>query len=183
MTTMIEEIDTGLGASVDRAAQGDEAAFVRIVEAHHPDLLRVAFVICGDADLAAETAQATWTIAWRQLDRLRDRTRLRSWLVSIAANEARRLVRGRNRRTVMELAVVSPEGDRGQGDPGLRVEDIDLANALARLDPDDRALLALRYVAGFDSFELAKATGRSPSGTRARLARLIDRLRKDLGDD
>ena len=59
------------------------------------------------------------------------------------------------------------------GDPAARSTDIDLINALARLDPDDRALLALRYVAGFDSTELARATGRSASGTRARLARLL----------
>ena len=68
-------------------------------------------------------------------------------------------------------------------DPAGRVADLDLSNALARLDPDDRTLLALRYVAGFDSTELGKATGRSASGTRARLARLLDRLRTELGDD
>jgi DNA-directed RNA polymerase specialized sigma24 family protein len=68
------------------------------------------------------------------------------------------------------------------GDPGIRVGDVDLSNALARLHPDDRALLALRYVAGFDSTELARVTGRSPSGTRARLARLLDRLRRELDD-
>jgi hypothetical protein len=38
-------------------------------------------------------------------------------------------------------------------------------------------------VAGFDSTELARATGRSPSGTRARLARLLARLRMELRDD
>jgi RNA polymerase sigma factor (sigma-70 family) len=82
---------------------------------------------------------------------------------------------------VVELAVadaVAPGVD-----PAGRVADIDLANALARLDPDDRTLLALRYVAGFDSTELARATGRSPSGTRARLARLLARLRTELRDD
>jgi DNA-directed RNA polymerase specialized sigma24 family protein len=68
-------------------------------------------------------------------------------------------------------------------DPAGAVGDLDLTNALARLDPDDRALLALRYVAGFDSTELARATGRSPSGTRARLARLLGRLRTELSDD
>lgn len=68
-------------------------------------------------------------------------------------------------------------------DPAGHVRDLDLANALTKLDPDDRALLALRYVAGFDSTELARATGRSPSGTRARLARLLDRLRTELSDD
>jgi hypothetical protein len=32
-------------------------------------------------------------------------------------------------------------------------------NALARLDPNDRDLLAMRYLAGFDGTELAIATG------------------------
>ena len=45
---------------------------------------------------------------------------------------------------------------------------VDLRAALLRLDPDDRALLAMRYVAGFDSTELATATGirrRRPSAS------------------
>jgi DNA-directed RNA polymerase specialized sigma24 family protein len=67
--------------------------------------------------------------------------------------------------------------------PDDRDEDIDLAAALARLTADDRALLAMRYVAGFDSFEIARATGRSASGTRARLARLLARLRTELGHE
>jgi hypothetical protein len=36
-------------------------------------------------------------------------------------------------------------------DPSSRAGDLDLANALAKLEPDDRALLALRYVAGLNS--------------------------------
>ena len=82
----------------------------------------------------------------------------------------------------MELSVGETSGPAG-GDPSGRTDDIDLVNALARLDPDDRRLLALRYVAGFDSTELARATGRSASGTRARLGRLLARLRTELDDD
>ena len=41
----------------------------------------------------------------------------------------------------------------------------------------------MRYVAGFDSTELALATGISASGTRSRIERLLKRLREDLGDD
>jgi RNA polymerase sigma-70 factor (ECF subfamily) len=181
MASLVNPIDDSLAKAVGLAAAGDESAFARIVAAHHHDMTRVCFVICGDLDVADEAVQAAWLIAWRKLHSLRDPDRLRAWLVSVAANEARQLVRGRMRRTVMELAV----GDTATPgvDPDVRVRDLDLTNALARLDPDDRALLALRYVAGFDSTELARATGRSASGTRARLARLLDRLRTELGDD
>jgi RNA polymerase sigma factor (sigma-70 family) len=68
-------------------------------------------------------------------------------------------------------------------DPASRVEDLDLARALEKLDPTDRALLALRYVAGLNSTELARGVGLSAPGTRRRLARLLARLRTELGDD
>jgi RNA polymerase sigma-70 factor (ECF subfamily) len=181
MATVMATIDDSLAGAVALAAAGDEFAFARIIRAHHDDMTRVSFVICGDLDVADEAVQAAWPIIWRKLGSLRDPGRLRPWLVSIAANEARQLVRRRRRRTVVELAMV---GSMSSGvDPAGHVGDLDLANALGRLDPDDRALLALRYVAGFDSTELARATGRSASGTRARLARLLDRLRTELSDD
>lgn len=177
----MSQLDDTLATAVALAAGGDETAFARIVQAHHDDMTRVSFVICGDLDMADEAVQAAWPIIWRKFASLRDADRLRPWLVSVAANEARQLVRRRRRRTVVEVAVAG--GDAFGVDPGGRVGDIDLANALARLDPGDRALLALRYVAGFDSTELARATGRSASGTRARLARLLARLRTELSDD
>ncbi len=181
MTVLSSRLADAVGDLVGEAAAGDEAAFTRIVAAHHDDMVRVCFVVCGDADLAQDAVAAAWLIAWRKLGDLREPDRLRPWLVSIAANEARQAIRRHRRHGVIELAVADAGGPAG--DPALRATDIDLVNALARLDPDDRALLALRYVAGFDSTELARATGRSPSGTRARLARLLDRLRTELRDD
>jgi RNA polymerase sigma-70 factor (ECF subfamily) len=181
MATVTVQTEDKLTGAVALAAAGDEVAFARIVQTHHDDMTRVCFVICGDLDIADEAVQAAWPLVWRKLGSLREPERLRPWLVSIAANEARQLIRRRRRRTVVELAVADSAAP--DVDPAGRVADIDLTNALARLDPDDRTLLALRYVAGFDSTELARATGRSPSGTRARLARLLARLRTELRDD
>jgi len=52
-----------------------------------------------------------------------------------------------------------------------------------RLDPADRGLLAMRYLAGLTAEEIGTATGRSASGVRTRLSRLIARLREDLDHD
>ena len=185
MSALSSSLVDAAGDLVDLAAAGDEAAFTRIVAAHHDDMVRVSFVVCGDADLADEAVAAAWLIAWRKLRDLREPERLRAWLVSIAVNEARQAVRrrGRQRRHDIVELTIADAAPAASGDPATRATDIDLADALARLDPDDRALLALRYVAGFDSTELARATGRSASGTRARLARLLGRLRTELRDD
>ncbi len=166
---------------VARAAAGEEAAFARIVAAHHHDLNRVCYLICGDLDLTDEAVQRAWVVAWRKLPGLREPSRLRSWLVAVAANEARQVMRSRGRRSIQEIALADLALENA--DPVSRAEDLDLVNALARLSPDDRSLLALRYVAGFDSFEIGRITGRSASGTRARLGRLLDRLRRELRDD
>ena len=150
-------------------------------EAHHDDMTRVCFVICGDLDVADEAVQAAGRSSGGSSVAFATGSRLRPWLVSIAANEA---PPARPPSTAQDRRRARRGGRRLSGiDPAGRVADLDLTNALAGVAPDDRALLALRYVAGFDSTELARATGRSPSGTRARLARLLDRLRTELSDD
>ena len=104
MTILAVPADEALAAAVALAVTGDEAALTRIIDAHHHDMTRVAYLICGDLDVADDAVQAAWPIAWRKLGSLRDPGRLRPSLVSIAANEARQLVRRIRRRSVVELA-------------------------------------------------------------------------------
>jgi RNA polymerase sigma factor (sigma-70 family) len=167
------------GSILERAIAGDEVAFARIVAAHHDDMARIAFFVCGDLDIAQEAEQSAWAVAYRRLKELRDPDRLRPWLMSVAANEARQIGRSQRRRTVRELAVTDAARPRDTDQAAM----IDLADALGRLDPKDRAIVGLRYIGGFESAEIGRAVGMSATGVRVRLHRLLERLRKDLGDD
>jgi RNA polymerase sigma-70 factor, ECF subfamily len=161
---------------VDSARRGDAAAFTAIVDVHHAEMVRVAFVVCCDVEMARDAAQNAWIKAWRGLPGLNQPSRLRPWLLSIAANEARQVARSRRRRPVRSIDALDIEPDAAGPTP----TSMDLAAALGRLDPSDRALIALRYLAGVDTADLARATGRTASGTRTRLSRLLARLREDL---
>ncbi len=167
---------TGL---ISDAASGDEVAFGRIVATHHGEMYSIAVVVCRDRALAEEAVQLAWSKAWGKLGSLREPDRLRPWLVSIAVNEAKQLLRKRRRRSEVEVPVDGSDKPGGV-DPATGVAGLDLRVAMRRLDPDDRALLTMRYVFGFDSNELAAAIGLSPPGTRARLQRLLARLRQEL---
>ncbi len=140
-------------------------------------MARVAYVIVGEREQTLDAVQSAWTIAWRRIGSLRDPRQVRSWLVAIAANEARQ-TRRRTRRAV--VTDISEQMIPGVGDPGDNAALVDLERALRGLNADERRLLALRYVADLDSTEIARVLGMSASGVRSRLARLLDRLRAEL---
>lgn len=177
MTQVAQQDVRGVIAS---AAAGDEIAFGRIVADHHEDMRRVCAFVTGDEVIADDAVQAAWAIVWRKLGSLREPERLRPWLMRVAVNEAKQLARRGRRRGEIEVRT-NASGVPGGVDPATGIDAIDLRAAMERLDPDDRALLALRYGAGYDATELSTALGLSPSGTRTRLERLLKRLRKDLG--
>jgi RNA polymerase sigma-70 factor (ECF subfamily) len=165
---------------LQQAVAGDEAAFARIVAAYHADMVRVAYGICGESDLALDAVQAAWLIAWRKLQNVREPDHLRSWLVAVAANEARHLVRRRHPVRVVEIPLAMP--DESVPDQAEEARRLDLVNALRRLKPEDRSLIAMRYGAELDSAEIGPLLGISASGVRARLARIMVRLRTELDD-
>ncbi len=168
-----------VASTVALAGAGDEAAFAQLVATYQADMARVAFVMCGDRALAEDAVQSAWLVAWRKLRSLRDPARVRPWLLSVTANEARQIIR-RRRGPVVEIVVEAPGDPRS--DPSAGIERLDLRRALAHLAPDDRALLAMRYVVDLSSDELGQAVGTSSSAARMRLSRAVDRLRKELRD-
>lgn len=178
---MAAVVDPDLARVVPIAAAGDQVAFARIVATYHQDMVRVCAFIARDDLIAEDAVQGAWSIAWRKLGSLRHPASLRAWLMRLAVNETKRLLRERGRRLVTETEVDASLLPGGI-DPADRDEGLDVLLAIGRLPPEDRALLALRYVAGYDATELSAALGLSPSGTRTRIERLLGRLRKDLGD-
>lgn len=168
---------TRIETTVRLAADGDQAAFAGLVDEHHAAMARVAYVVAGDAELAADAVQAAWEVAWRRLRSLRQPDRIRAWLVAIAANEARQSLRRQRRIIFTDPSAFEMPGPDDASDS---IDLVDLQDALKSLKPDERALLALRYVAGLDSSEISAQLGMTASGVRSRLARLLERLRMDL---
>jgi RNA polymerase sigma-70 factor (ECF subfamily) len=158
--------------TVSLAAGRDRAAFTALVATYQPDLLRVCYVILGDVTLSEDATQTAWMKAWRKLDQLRDPSKVRSWLLAVAANEARQIAR--RRRPTSQI--VSERQYAHDVDPQLA----DLAAVLAMLKPDERRLIGLRYVAELTSDQIGAALGVSPGAVRHRLVRLVARIKSEL---
>ena len=178
----IESDRTGIAELLSRARGGEREAFTELVARHHAELVRIAYAITGDLEVARDSAQQAWIKAWQGLPGVRQPERLRAWLIAIAANEARQQIRAQGRRRVREI-VPSDGGELLEHNALTSADRLDLTAALARLDAADRSLLAMRYLAGLTAEEIGIATRLTASGVRSRLSRLIARLREELDHD
>jgi RNA polymerase sigma-70 factor (ECF subfamily) len=159
------------------AASGDHDAFAQIVAANDSDMFRLSVLITGDGELARDAVQQAWILVWARLRSLRDETRLRPWLLSIAANEARGILRGLAASGRRERAFAAAQRPIAAATDESR---IDLEEQLVSLGADDRAILALRYVFGMNAREIGGVLHISHGAVRSRLTRLLKRLREEL---
>jgi RNA polymerase sigma-70 factor (ECF subfamily) len=175
---------------------GDQAAFARLVKAHHRALLALARPIVGESE-ATEVVQTAWIKAYAALKGFEGRAALRSWLSRIVINEARMMLRQRKREVFLED--LQPEGAEPLADrfrsnghwgtppvnwhvdsPDSLLTREELADCLAALldslPPNQRALLELRDSDGLPFDEVCNMLGISASNARVLLHRARARL-------
>ena len=177
------ETDTELIATI---LSGDMRALETLMRRHNRTLYRTARAILRDDAEAEDAAQEAWVKAYRSLGTFRGGSKLSTWLVRIAANEA--LMR-RRRRAAAPAAASIDEQDLVCDAPGPESEAqrAEARRALeTRIDalPDDfRAVFVLRALEELNVAETAAALGIPEATVRTRFFRARGMLRESLGPD
>ncbi|MCW8132289.1 MAG: sigma-70 family RNA polymerase sigma factor, partial [Planctomycetota bacterium] len=178
-----------LASLVLRAQRRDPEAFADLVEALRPRLWARARSLAGDAAAAEDLFQETCLRAYEHLDDLKEPRAAASWMLTILDRLGRRAhAKDGARETPLEPSALA-QAFEGQADAGQALLELaehaetsdELRRALARLDEDERELLALRFGAERNATEIAAELGVSPEAVRARLCRIIARLRDQMG--
>lgn len=167
----------------DRARQGDHDAFAALVDGSIGRLYGVACLILRDRDRAHDAVQEAMIAAWRDIRSLRDPERVDAWFRRLVVRACYRQASREQRRTVVELRVVS---DLPPIVPSHELSVVDrdrLGRAFERLHPDHRAVLVLTYYLGLPQSEVADALD-IPAGTvKSRLNRATAAMRAALDAD
>jgi RNA polymerase sigma-70 factor (ECF subfamily) len=172
---------TNLDAAVLRQAiQGDEESFSRIVETYQRPVFNLCYRMLGQAQEAEDAAQETFWRAYQHLRRYDQQRPFATWLLSIAAHYC--IDQQRKRRLPTLALELMPDEDAP--DPAPNPERVfaqleekgQLQSLLARLGPQDRAAIILRYWYEFSEEEIAKTLQLTVSAVKSRL----HRARKEL---
>ncbi|MFN8501669.1 RNA polymerase sigma factor [Kouleothrix sp.] len=154
---------------VARIRAGDDDAFAALMERHQAALFRYLRGLLGDPEQARDLLQETFLRAFRAIGSLDQPGMLRSWLFRIAHNQALSALRRRRLVGWLPLPIglrsAAPEPDRHA------IASAHVAEALARVPPQQRAPLLLHLVAGFSYAEVAALLGLSEGTVRMRISR------------
>ena len=127
---------------------------------------------------AEDAVQEALTRAWRSRHACRNPEAPIPWCLQITRNEAIRLIgRGRPGATTAPLDAEDPVEDAEAGRDGLRVlARVDVHRALENLPPNERQLIALRYLHDYSHSEIAEMLEIPEATARVRLHRAHKRL-------
>jgi RNA polymerase sigma-70 factor (ECF subfamily) len=162
---------------VRRARAGDEAAFTALVEAYQTPIYNLCYRMLGEAGEAEDAAQETFLRAYSQLGSYDPGRSFKTWLFSIASHHCIDRLRKR-RLTWLSLDDDLPphpalhEKEPGPEEAAERHEHSQAVQALlAKLAPDDRAVIVMRYWYDLSYEEIAEATRGTVSAVKSRLHR------------
>jgi RNA polymerase sigma-70 factor (ECF subfamily) len=156
---------------------GEAAALLeRLFAEYQTSILNYLYRLVGEAGLAEDLAQETFTRAWRASAQLMAVDNPRAWLYRIATNAARDDLR--RRRLIAWLPLMSSDerlSDSGFEDRSLVGEQ--MRRALLRLKPEYRIPLVLYTCQDFSVAEIAIALAISTDAVKQRLVRARQQLR------
>lgn len=173
---------------VERAKQGDLRAWETIVRGYQGLAFRTAYLLSGNAADAEEAVQDGFVKAYRALGRFRRGAPLRPWLLRIVSNEARNRRRSAGRREALALrvAVADRPGDAVPSPEAALLADEErerLLAAVERLPDEQRDTVACRYFLELSEEETATVLRVRRGTVKSRLARGLERLRADFGEE
>jgi len=159
--------------------------FEKLYNEYHAEIRRFIFTIARrDQDITDDISQNVWQNVFRYFSSLRDPASARSWLYSIARNEAKRYFANRHvvffadAITIDEDEAISVVDERDSVFPEALANSDLLAKLLGILGDDDQRLIILHYAYDMDLKEIAEMSGTNYNTLKSSFRRAMEKLRK-----
>lgn len=161
---------------VTRAAGGDREAFAALYMRYKDDLYRYAYFQLGHPEDARDAVSACIVAAYERIYTLRSAVAFKNWIFRILYRCCCKLIaqqsEQRRRADAEELNQLPAESS------ALSPE---LKEAFGILSAEDKDIVLLSVIAGYNSAEISVITGLRSSTVRSRLSRALRKMKEFLG--
>jgi RNA polymerase sigma-70 factor, ECF subfamily len=167
---------------VERARQGDDAAFTELVDLYGDRCYAIAYRILRNTERAQDAVQSAFLLCWRELPRLRDPERFSVWLHRLVVNACYEEYR-RHKRWSGNIRALPIEGPEGPDSIASLADRHALEQAFGELSPEHRAVVVLHHHVGMPLATIAEVVGVPVGTVKSRLFHATRNLRTALGAD
>jgi RNA polymerase sigma-70 factor, ECF subfamily len=174
----VRETEAGVELVAIASACDRANAFRGMADGRLEDAYKLASAILGSPSEARDAVHDAFITGWQRWPSLRDPERFDPWFRQIIVNVCRDRLRRSSRRPTVE----GGSGPRSTvPDVSRQVQDrLLVEQGLARLKPDERIILALRYYRDLKVDDIAEVLAVPPGTVKSRLNNAHKRLRDVL---
>jgi RNA polymerase sigma-70 factor (ECF subfamily) len=178
---------------IRRLKDRDERAFTELIELNGDRVFNLCYRMLGNRQEAEDMAQEVFIKAFIKIDTFEERSKLSTWLYTIASNLSKNKIKGlavRHNKSKLEFdeqidrgaaagALTTPKLAR-RPDEQVEVQQLEkiMQQAIAELDEDHRILIVLRDIEELSYEEIADITDLAEGTIKSRLHRARLALRK-----
>ena len=169
---------------VEQAKSGDGEAFSELYEAYFERVYRFIFFRVTDREAAEDLASQVFLKAWENLGRYHPRGPFLAWLYAIARNTVIDNYRTRKQTVSLdEAAPVAAQDEKLDDHIQFEFEIQSLQAAMQQLTQEQQEVITLRFIAEYDTTQIAKHMGKSEGAIRALQMRALQALARVMKND
>ncbi|MBN9390220.1 MAG: sigma-70 family RNA polymerase sigma factor [Chloroflexi bacterium] len=183
--------------ALTRLKQGDIGALEYLMELYYTQAVRTAFLIVRDESLAEDITQGAFIRVFERAGQYDVNRPFKFWFSRIIVNDAILAARRRERTVSLEQLSANSDDplaeylgnltDPNQLSPEIIFEKAEtnqeIWQVLSQLNPEQRAVIVLRYYLGFSETQIAEHQASPPGTIKWRLHSARKRLRSLIGPE
>lgn len=146
-------------------------AFIQFIKENKINMYRFAYSILRNETDAEDAVSEAVTKGYENLDKLRDKSKMKAWMMSILSNEAKKIYK-RKKIFVQEEFLLELEAEKGK--------DYELWDVVTSMPRNFSEIIILYYYEGFSTKEIAQILRIAEGTVKSRLSRAREKMKELL---
>jgi len=156
--------------------------FEILVKQNYEKVYKTVYTYTKDKYISEDAVQQAFIIAYNKLNQLKFKDKFAAWVISIALNEAKRMLKSKNDVQITPITDLHIKTLSNSKENDIELKE-DIGLVLKKLKQKETEILVLRYYADLTLQQIADLLGINLSNTKVRLHRAKEKFRKLIDKD
>ena len=163
---------------IKKAQKGDKEAFIKVINEYTQDMYKVAKARLNSEEDIGDAIQDTILSAYKNICVLKETSYFKTWIIKILINKCNDII-NKNKKIVYVEEYYDNSNNINSSAYDTNIEEnMIFSESLSILSEDDRVVVILYYVDGFNTREISEILNEKEGTIKSRLSRARQQLKE-----